>query len=173
MTWLVETLAGFGLFISSLLGAPDRPVEVATTTPPIVVPSPVPVPVTPAKPTPVIPETAELNVITKPETGGYVYITEPTLFMERAKDCVVSQGWYGASGNGLSIDWGDGETDPTYYDQQRGVSCEKDVIKHRYLESGTYVIKARLWHPGPTDAPVTEWEGSATVTVKAIPAIID
>jgi hypothetical protein len=81
--------------------------------------------------------------------------------------CVYSVGRMGASGNGLTVDWGDGTVSPTANASSTGRSCKDEVKKHTYTKPGTYTVTVRSWNPGPNDAPVTAWQGKGVVTVKA------
>lgn len=93
---------------------------------------------------------------------------------EKIKNCKYSQGFFGPSGNGLSVDWGDGTTEPSasYTEAKRnsGASCTDAVSKHTYAENGTYTVEVTSWHPGPTDAPITDWEDEATVRLSTTTA---
>lgn len=89
--------------------------------------------------------------------------------LKKINECTYSRGWYGASGNGLTIDWGDGSQSPVFTDDVKmGDSCTGEMKKHTYVKSGTYTVKVTSWHPGPTDAPITDWEGSLKAVVTSI-----
>ncbi len=108
------------------------------------------------------------NLIVTPSTGKAplsVTITAPEIASKLAQ-CIYSQGFYGPSGNGLSVDWGEGVMEPQYSDANRGKSCTSAVQTHTYTKAGTYTIHVWSWHPGPTDAAVSDWEQVATVTVQ-------
>lgn len=112
------------------------------------------------------PSTSSLSV--SPTSGKApltVSINGPTNVLTKISGCVYSIGFFGFSGNGLSVDWGDGTESPSNIESKRGQSCSDEVRRHTYATSGTYTIKVQLWHPGPTDQPIKDWEGSATVTV--------
>ena len=81
--------------------------------------------------------------------------------------CVYTFGWFGSGGNGLSVSWGDGTNSPNahFTDAQRGQSCASEMRSHTYTSPGVYTITATGWHPGPTDAPETDWVYTTTVTV--------
>lgn len=85
----------------------------------------------------------------------------------KMQTCTYSLGFFGASGNGLSVDWGDGNVAPKYSEEKRGLSCEGVVRNHNFTSPGVYQIKVHSWHPGPTDAPITDWMGSVTVVVES------
>lgn len=86
-------------------------------------------------------------------------------FRTRMDACKYSFGWFGASGNGLTINWGDGTSAPSNVQSRVGESCTQEVTSHTYAAPGTYTIQAKLWHPGPTDKEVIDWEVKATITV--------
>lgn len=93
---------------------------------------------------------------------------------KKISECKYSLGFYGPSGNGLSVDWGDGRTQPSdsYVDTKRGQSCTNFVSKHTYQKAGTYTVKLTSWHPGPTDAPITDWKDTATVKVGSADPVV-
>lgn len=95
-----------------------------------------------------------------------VTISAPTV-EAKMNSCVFSIGFFGHSGNGLSVNWGDGTQSPIRTDANKGQSCTSAVKNHTYTAPGTYTIKVTSWHPGPTDEQVTDWEKTATVTVSA------
>ncbi len=99
----------------------------------------------------------------------------PTDVLKKMTDCKYAErSWFGRSGNGLTVDWGDGKESPRKLTQVEdgatttvGTSCNDQVSKHTYKKRGTFTATIRSWHPGPTDAPVTDWQGTATVVVSA------
>jgi len=97
-------------------------------------------------------------------SGRTATITGPAPILEKLDSCVVSVGWFGPGGNGLSIEWGDGTTAPQFAPEREGQACT-DVRSHTYEKEGSYTIIVTLWHPGPADEPITDWEDSVTVTV--------
>lgn len=112
-------------------------------------------------------DTGRLSVSVSGDTApASVSIVGPASVMARIEQCVFTRGWFGAGGNGLSVDWGDGNREPGWRDTMQGKSCADLVRTHKYEIPGTYLIHVRLWHPGPTDAPVTDWEDTITITVK-------
>jgi len=97
-----------------------------------------------------------------------VTLLTPKEVKKKMEECKYSLGWFGTSGNGLNVDWGDGVYSPDSKKpvSEHGVkSCTKEVMKHTYTVPGTYTIEVRSWHPGPTDAPVIDWIGEVTVNV--------
>ncbi len=86
---------------------------------------------------------------------------------KKLSECKYSIGFYGASGNGLYVDWGDGTTEPadSMKDSLRGKSCTDVVTSHTYARAGNYTVTVTSWHPGPTDAPITDWKDSAIAKV--------
>lgn len=90
----------------------------------------------------------------------------PSAVLAKINSCKQSVGFYGRSGNGLTIDWGDGTVSPSDTSTSTGSSCTREMRQHIYTKPGTYTAKIKSWHPGPADAPVTDWEGTAKVTVK-------
>lgn len=60
-------------------------------------------------------------------------------------------------GCGFNVSWGDGES--TVADK-----CS-DRLKHNFAAPGTYIVRAEIWHPGPDDAPVTDWADTTTIEV--------
>ncbi|HYE23365.1 MAG TPA: hypothetical protein VEA92_02875 [Candidatus Paceibacterota bacterium] len=97
--------------------------------------------------------------------GRTVTITGPAPVLEKIDSCVISVGWFGPGGNGLSVEWGDGTTEPLFEAESEGESCSQSVKTHTYKEPGAYTIIVTLWHPGPADEPITDWEDSVVVTV--------
>ena len=93
--------------------------------------------------------------------------TNDSAVNKKIAECKFAIGFFGPSGNGLNVDWGDGVEEPgdSYSDIQRGQSCTNFVSSHTYETAGTYTVTLKSWHPGPTDAPITDWEKSTTVTV--------
>jgi hypothetical protein len=89
----------------------------------------------------------------------------PTEVQKKIDECKYSVGFFGSSGNGLMVDWGDGKVDPPYSDDLRATSCSDVVSKHIYLAAGTYTITVTSWHPGPTDMPINDWKGTVQVTI--------
>ncbi len=138
-----------------------------STQPVVSVKSPVDQPITTPTQTSVV--TGKLSV--SPSTGTsplVVTLQAPQEVMNKMQKCVFSRGWFGASGNGLHVDWGDGSYAPDLSygeDILLGKSCTPFVMKHTYYRGGTYTIKVKSWHPGPTDAPVIDWEGSTVLQV--------
>ncbi len=99
-----------------------------------------------------------------------VTLTGPAPFMKTLAACVHRMGWITP---GISIDWGDGQATPHYSDpDKQGQSCA-DANVHTYSVPGRYVVKARTYHLGPTDAPVTDWTGEAVVVVTGKGAAIE
>ena len=80
-----------------------------------------------------------------------VEVTGPELVVDKGEG--QPRVWHGC---GFSIDWGDGS--------RLGPNCA-DRLHHTYAVPGSYQVKARLWYPGPTDAPITTWKGTAEVEV--------
>jgi len=99
-------------------------------------------------------------------SGRTVTISGPSEVESRFDGCVYSIGWFGSGGNGLYVEWGDGTNDPLVTPDNEGQSCSESVRTHTYAEPGTYEVRVALWHPGPADAPVTDWEDTVTVTIK-------
>jgi len=95
-----------------------------------------------------------------------VTVTGPSPVLERIESCVTSVGFNGPGGNGLMVEWGDGTMYPMFDESVEGESCSDSVRTHTYLEPGSYTIVVTLWHPGPADEPITDWEDSVTVTVE-------
>lgn len=85
-----------------------------------------------------------------------VSITGPEKLVKHGKG--TPRKWVGC---GFVINWGDGTRTPD------DLPTCADGFKHVYKAPGTYQVKAALWHPGPNDAPRTDWSSSATVKVQA------
>lgn len=107
-----------------------------------------------------------------PETGTAPLTVEvaglPNAVLKKMDECKTSQVSRGGDRNGLTVDWGDGTVSPVIGASSTvGASCKNEVKKHIYKNPGTYTAKVKIWHAGPTDAPVTDWEGTAKVVVKA------
>lgn len=68
-------------------------------------------------------------------------------------------------GSGFSIDWGDGSCEPPQ-NADLGPGWKRDMIlTHLYSKPGKYIIRTKIWHPGPNDLPVFDWLGVATIEV--------
>lgn len=94
-----------------------------------------------------------------------VCIEGPRAVIERFEGCRYSMGWHGWSGNGLSLDWGDGQPVGRFEDPaQKGTSCAH-LRCHEFKFPGEYAVSLRLWHPGPDDGPVLDWKGGTSVRV--------
>lgn len=108
----------------------------------------------------------EVTLRVEPEART-VSITGPAIVTVRGERCVYAYGWFGPGGNGMSVDWGDGTISPRadLVDEKQGKSCTEEVRTHTYSAPGTYTVSVQLWHPGPTDIPETDWDGTAQVTV--------
>src|SRR3989344_6745364 len=118
---------------------------------------------------------SELRVA--PASGGApltVTISAPSDVMEKVRTCEYAIGFTGTSGNGLTVNWGDGNREPNdsfIYDEptetdNRGVSCTSVVSTHTYTNPATYTVDVWSWHPGPTDAPIIDWRGTTIITVR-------
>ncbi len=66
------------------------------------------------------------------------------------------QKWVGC---GMYVDWGDGKTPVTV------LHCS-DYLVHTYNAPGRYIVKAVIFHPGPDDGPVTDWEDKVEVRIE-------
>lgn len=89
----------------------------------------------------------------------------PSDVQYKIDNCRISMGWSGASGNGLYVEWGDGIRTPVYTEATRDSSCSSSVSSHKFPGPGVYSIRIVSWHPGPTDAPVTDWQKTITVVI--------
>lgn len=92
-----------------------------------------------------------------------VTITGPSEIVEAISSCKYAQRRFGPGNNGLVVDWGDG-SDP-FEGLVIGQDCSDRQRTHVYPAPGEYRIEVVKWHPGPTDAQVTDWEGAVTVRV--------
>lgn len=91
-----------------------------------------------------------------------VTIDGPPDLLKMIDACTYRSGWVTPF---VLIDWGDGNIEPRYRDKDKqGQSCAH-VKTHVYTAPGNYKITARMGHLGPTDAPVTDWQGNAVITV--------
>lgn len=95
--------------------------------------------------------------------GDAVSITGPDEVLKAIGQCKYGPGWFGAGGNGLTVDWGDGAQ--PFAGLEVGKDCSERQRTHVYSVPGEYTVRAVRWHPGPTDAPVTDWQGAAQVRV--------
>jgi len=94
-----------------------------------------------------------------------VTIVSPKELVLRIKSCKYSVGFHGPSGNGLSLQWEPGSHQPKFdLGKKQGDSCAS-LLSHTYTKAGSHKVSAKLWHPGPNDAPVTEWQGEAAIEV--------
>lgn len=103
------------------------------------------------------------------QVGSTVTITGPSSLLSKIEGCRYTGGFNGASGNGLTVNWGDGKYEPSnslsLTTTTIGSSCSSVVRTHTYGASGKYTIVVTSWHPGPADAPITDWSGSQTVSI--------
>ncbi len=113
--------------------------------------------------------TGEVTTLKAVPTSGYAPLTvmlrAPHDVMYKIEKCIYSVGRYGTTGNGLEVNWGDGTNALESSTNVVGKSCAYALGKHTYTNEGTYTVKVRSWHPGPTDGAVTDWEGQTTVQV--------
>ena len=108
-----------------------------------------------------------------------VTIVGPQSLLDRAAEvaklrddkCVIHQTFIG---QGFGIDWGD---DGRYGTQAEppilGPDGCEDWLKHRYTVPGTYRIEAGLYHLGPTDMAISDWESATSVTIRGAPLALD
>jgi len=92
----------------------------------------------------------------------------PDAVAKKVSECRYATTTRGGDRNGLTVDWGDGTTAPSAMSSTNpsGTSCTDAVKKHTYANVGNYTITVRSWHPGPNDAPVTDWRDSVKVKVE-------
>jgi hypothetical protein len=92
----------------------------------------------------------------------------PSAVKKKFSQC--EYGWNQRAGSGITVDWGDGAVFPgSYDDKAAGTPCvglTSHEYKHGAPDTSTYTIRMRTWHAGPTDVPVTDWEGSTKVTIR-------
>jgi peptidoglycan hydrolase-like protein with peptidoglycan-binding domain len=91
----------------------------------------------------------------------------PAAVMTKVNGCIYGTSTIGTSGNGLSVDWGDGALEPKLGTNTVGTSCTNSVKKHTYTKAGTFTVKVKSWHLSSTSAVVSDWEGSTKVVVSA------
>ena len=85
-----------------------------------------------------------------------VTVTGPTALLNKINAGGTNTGFGGC---GYTLAWGDGTTSPS-----AGQACSAGLT-HAYSVVGTKTVQATLWHPGPTDGPITDWKGSTHVTL--------
>ena len=108
-------------------------------------------------------ETLSVSVL-KGRAPHHVTITGPGRVLAKMENCRRgSRGWFGPGGNGLQVDWGDGNNGQELASGTG--SCAEAQRSHVYAAPGTYHIRVEEWHPGPNDKPKTDWQGQATVHV--------
>ena len=74
----------------------------------------------------------------------------------------------------FGINWGDDARLDTHATSPvLGPDGCEDWLKHRYTVPGTYRIKAGLYHLGPTDEGITDWQSERSVTLGGTPAKLD
>lgn len=83
-----------------------------------------------------------------------VKVSGPNILRQKATECVSTFGSYG-----FSVDWGDGSSA-----QPKEGKCLEE-LEHTYTVPGTYALQASVYHPGPTDAPVYDFQGSLEIKV--------
>ncbi len=84
-----------------------------------------------------------------------VSLSGPAVLLEKAKACQRIWG-----GMGFSIDWGDGSPRGGRVNE----NCTEQ-LKHTYTVPGRYSVQVSVFHPGPNDAPVYDYQGSGEVEV--------
>jgi hypothetical protein len=85
-----------------------------------------------------------------------VKLLAPAHLLEKAKACKRIWG-----GMGYSVDWGDGSPNAG----RSGQNCIEN-LSHVYSVPGKYSVTVKVFHPGPTDAPIYDFQGSADVEVE-------
>jgi len=95
--------------------------------------------------------------------GKPISINGPDFIVDAIENCKFGPGWFGPGSNGLHVDWGDGAQ--VFSGLKRGASCADRQRTHIYTVPGEYTLRVVKWHPGPTDAPVTDWKDEVKVTV--------
>jgi hypothetical protein len=103
-----------------------------------------------------------------------VIITGPRALLNRVKAYTSRKATEGQTCDqvgfqvpGYYVDWGDDDRSGTYVSPLPPLSkgCP-DPLKHVYTVPGSYRIEAGLYHLGPTDGPVHEWQEETSVTVE-------
>ncbi|MDR3450247.1 MAG: hypothetical protein P4M15_10980 [Alphaproteobacteria bacterium] len=92
-----------------------------------------------------------------------VQITGPSYLVDAINKCVTSHEWQGKGGNGVTVNWGDGTDD--LENVPLNTPCADMQGAHAFPRPDIYHVVVTLWHPGATDAPITDWTGLATITV--------
>ncbi|MFM2414906.1 MAG: hypothetical protein RI911_599 [Candidatus Parcubacteria bacterium] len=87
-------------------------------------------------------------------SGRTVTVTGPSQITEK-----MNATYSARAGCGYILKWGDGTTTPT------GATCPTS-LSHTYTYPGTYNVNAELWHPGPSDAHVTDWKDFRQVVIQ-------
>jgi|GEM_PF-2854771 len=85
-----------------------------------------------------------------------VTIKGPLVLIEKAQAC---KSFFGSVG--FSIDWGDGS--PRAMGGAKP-DCTK-LLTHTYTVPGKFTLQVAVFHPGPTDAPIYDYQGSQPVEV--------
>ena len=119
------------------------------------------------------PAHAEQTLVVRPLAGEaplLVRIADPTRVLTKVAECRFGWfPWIGPGGNGLLVDWGDGSEifsfEEMYSAERDRKSCAERQRRHIYSVPGTYRVRVEIWHPGPTDGPVTDWKGETVITV--------
>ena len=62
------------------------------------------------------------------------------------------------TGCGFSVDWGDKSSHPETKD------CTS-WLTHTYNSSGNFKISAKIYHLGPADESITDWNGTKSITI--------
>jgi hypothetical protein len=115
------------------------------------------------------PEVRPLDVTPEKGTAPLgVILTGPPSFIAQAHDFIFTHGACvvpaGRSAQMFTIDWGDDPEKASRWPWMPNPECR---LTHDYTVPGTYKIRVGFYRPGPTDAPVAEWLGEATITVTA------
>ncbi len=98
-------------------------------------------------------QNTELEELEIKKEGNLVTLVWPKELIKKMNECSFKNWfWYG-----YTLDWWDGsESSP------KDTNC---AISHDFNVPWKYIITATLWHPGPTDWPITDWKWEASVEV--------
>lgn len=93
-----------------------------------------------------------------------ICVTGPAKFLETSQNCKFSEASsYKLKKDDFYLDWDD--NNPTLWEKKNpGMGCSV-LGCHTYYFPGTYKVSYKVDRPETPEAPATQWESSATITV--------
>ena len=111
-------------------------------------------------------EPLQCSYVGRPSDPCKIQIHGPDTFIKKANQLDPTREYFGFGRAGLTIDWGDGTSWPKRREVIATSNDPDSITTHTYTVPGSYTVKARMFHPGPTDGAVVDWQGECTVVVE-------